>query len=214
MSPDDYDAWYRTSRGAWIGDTEFSLLGGLLAPRRGESLLDVGCGTGYFSRRFAGAALAVTGIDADPGMIEFARTHAAAGERYLPGDARRLPFPDRSFDLTVSVTALCFISEEVAALGEIARVTRRRFALGLLNRHSLLYLQKGRDGGSGAYRGAHWHTDGELRELLAQAGIQRVASHYAIFVPAGGGISRLIENVIPRSLPLGAFIAVAGEVPA
>ena len=32
-------------------------------------------------------------------------------------------------------------------------MTRKRFAIGPLNRHSLLYLQKGRARGSGAYRG-------------------------------------------------------------
>ena len=41
MRPEDYDAWYRTPRGAWIGETEYRLLWNLLAPRPGERLLDV-----------------------------------------------------------------------------------------------------------------------------------------------------------------------------
>jgi len=67
MKPEQYDAWYRTPRGAWIGDTEFRLLLRLLAPQRGETLLDVGCGTGYFTRRCAReAGLQATGVDPDP----------------------------------------------------------------------------------------------------------------------------------------------------
>jgi protein-L-isoaspartate O-methyltransferase len=46
MNPADYDAWYDTPRGRWIGDTEYALAARLLAPQAGDSLLDVGCGTG------------------------------------------------------------------------------------------------------------------------------------------------------------------------
>jgi len=45
--------------------------------------------------------------------------------RFAAADARRLPFPDDSFDLVVSITALCFIREERLALREMLRVARR-----------------------------------------------------------------------------------------
>jgi len=73
MTPDEYEAWYHTPRGAWISDTEFSLITRLLQPRHDQSLLDVGCGTGHFTRRFASLGLRTTGIDNDPFMIAFAR---------------------------------------------------------------------------------------------------------------------------------------------
>ncbi|MBI3918343.1 MAG: class I SAM-dependent methyltransferase, partial [Betaproteobacteria bacterium] len=79
MTPEQYDAWYRTPRGRWIGENEHRLLEALLAPAPGESLLDVGCGTGYFTRKFARRELPVTGVDLDPAMLDFARRHAAAG---------------------------------------------------------------------------------------------------------------------------------------
>ena len=55
MTPAEYDAWYDSPRGRWIGETEFRLLQRLLALRPGETLLDVGCGSGWFTRRFAAA---------------------------------------------------------------------------------------------------------------------------------------------------------------
>ncbi|MCC7485111.1 MAG: class I SAM-dependent methyltransferase [Burkholderiales bacterium] len=210
MTPADYDAWYRTPRGAWIGETEYRLLRDALAPRAGETLLDVGCGTGYFTRRFAKDGFAVTGLDIDPAMLDYARTHAAAGERYLQGDARRLPFPRESFDLAVSVAALCFVEEEGLAVAEILRVTRRRFAIGLLNRRSLLYHDKGRHGGSGAYRGARWHTSKEAAALLEGLPARGVRVSTAVFLADGGRLARLVERVLPRSLPLGALLVVAG----
>jgi SAM-dependent methyltransferase len=210
MTPEEYDAWYRTPRGAWIGEVEYRLLLDALAPLPGETLIDVGCGTGYFTRRFAADGFAVTGVDLDQESLDFARTHAAAGERYLPADARRLPFPDRAFDLCVSVTALCFVREASQALAEMLRVTRRRFAIGLLNRRSLLYLQKGRHGGRGAYRGAHWHTVAEARALFTTTGVRELEVSTAVFLPGGGVWARLLERRLPRGLPLGAFLVVAG----
>jgi hypothetical protein len=145
-------------------------------------------------------------------MLQFARDHAASGETYVHADARRLPFGDRTFDLCVSVTALCFIREESQALAEMLRVTRRRFAIGLLNRWSLLYLRKGWRGGRGAYRGAHWHTPREARALFAGAAVGDLALATAVFLPGGTAVARLLETRLPDELPLGAFLVVAGRV--
>jgi ubiquinone/menaquinone biosynthesis C-methylase UbiE len=123
-----------------------------------------------------------------------------------------LPFPDRAFDLCVSVTALCFIRDESRAMAEMLRVTRRRIAIGLLNRHSLLYLQKGRRGGRGAYRGAHWHTAAEAKALFSATDVADPRIATAVFLPSAGGCARLAEKWLPGALPLGAFLAIAGGV--
>ena len=51
-NPKIYDAWNQSTRGSWIGEQEFSILLKLFSPKAGQSLLDVGCGTGYFSQQF------------------------------------------------------------------------------------------------------------------------------------------------------------------
>lgn len=211
MDAAEYDAWYQTARGAWIGDTEYRLLHRMLAPSPGDTLLDVGCGTGYFTRRFArDARLRVTGLDPNREWLDYARAHGSPNETYVTGDARELPFPDASFDCVVSITALCFIQDQRRALQELTRVTRKRFALGLLNRHSMLYRQKGRGGGTGAYRGAHWHTLSEVHDLLRDLAVRDALIRTAVFAPSAGAIAGVIERLAPNALPWGAFIAVAG----
>jgi SAM-dependent methyltransferase len=209
---EDYEAWYHTPRGRWIGDTEFRLLRSVLNAAPGATLLDVGCGTGYFTRRFAGeCGLAVLGLDPDADWLAYASTHGVGTERYCRGEAQHLPFADRCFDYAVSVTALCFVDAAREAIREVVRVTRRRFAIGLLNRRSLLYARKGRGGGTGAYRGARWHTDAEVRALLAGLPIAAPTVQTAVFLPSGNAISRAAERVLSNDLGFGAFVVAAAS---
>lgn len=215
MQPEQYEAWYATQRGAWIGEEEYRLLASLLAPKPSDTLLDVGCGTGYFTRRFTtdAAEQNVLGTDIDLNMLRFAGGHSAHNIGFVAADACRLPFRDGSFDLVVSITALCFIREEKQALREMLRVARRRVVLGLLNRHSLLYLDKGRCGGRGAYHGARWHTPTEALHLFDGLPVFHTGLGTAIVMPGGKHWSQRLEPLLRRWLPgCGAFIAVAADV--
>jgi len=210
MDPAEYDAWYATARGRWIAAREFALLWDLMQPGPGESLLDVGCGTGHFSRRFAAAGLEVTGADPDRAALAYARDRGLV--RYVAADAAALPWPARSFDWVTAVTSLCFVAEPERALAEAWRVARRGVALGLLNRRSLLYVKKH---GRGGYAGARWDTAAEARRWAgglhpAPAGI-RIGS--AVVLSGGGRLARLAEAIVPRPMNLGAFLAAVLEKP-
>ncbi len=212
MTPEDYDNWYDSPRGRWIGKTEYVLMRQLLDINAGDSILDVGCGTGWFTRRFAGQTNSkVMGLDTDPTMLAYARMQSGA-ESYVEGNAKALPIADASFDRVVSITALCFVEDWPRALSEIVRVTKRRFALGLLNRNSLLYLRKGRHGGSGAYQGAHWHTRDEVLAAIAKLPVVNIQTRTAIFLPSGSRLACTAENLLPQTLGFGGFLAVSGEV--
>ena len=212
MTPEQYDAWYDTSRGRWIGETEYQLIRRLLDPHPGESLLDVGCGTGWFTRRVATDGAQVVGLDRDAAALAFARSHSVGQTSYVHGDATCLPFENGAFDAVLSVTALCFVGRWPRALAEIVRVARRRFVLGLLNKQSLLWLDKGRGGGLGAYHGAHWHTRAEIDDALRDLPVRNVRYAYGVFMLSGSLVARALENLMPSALPLGSFLAVAGDV--
>jgi SAM-dependent methyltransferase len=205
LNPSEYEAWYQTARGSWIAGREFDLMMRLMNPPAGATLLDVGCGTGHFSRRFTAASLRVAGLDPDPAMLEHAR---GLGGRvsYLLGTGTGLSFGDNAYDYVTAVTSLCFIADPERALREMWRVARRAVLLGLLNRRSLLYRQKH---DRGAYRGARWDTSAEVRRWARQLEpAPQITARSAIFMPGGGAFARAAEAVLPSVLPWGAFLAV------
>jgi len=212
MTPQAYDAWYDSARGRWIGGLEFALLRRHLDAHPGSSLLDVGCGTGWFTRCFAAAGLNAVGLDINAEMVEFARQQSREDIAFAQADACSLPFADQSFDQVISVTALCFVADWPRAIAEIVRVTRRRFVLGLLNRNSLLWLDKGRRSGQGACRGAHWHTRRELDDVLKDLPVHHVRFDTAVFFPSGSDAAQLMECTLPNRLRWGSFLVVSGDV--
>jgi ubiquinone/menaquinone biosynthesis C-methylase UbiE len=91
------------------------------------SILEVGCGTGYFVRHAAeqvpGAR--VVGLDMDESRIAFARSRSdAPNAKFQPGDLTSLPFADDSFDLVFCRFVLVHYSDPLQAIAEMSRVTR------------------------------------------------------------------------------------------
>lgn len=107
-------------------DNSFAYGRHLLRP--GLRVLDLGCGPGTISADIAAqvAPGQVVAIDVDAGVLERARAHAAGAENlwFLQASAYQLGFPDDTFDLTHAHQVLQHLADPVAALRELARVTR------------------------------------------------------------------------------------------
>ncbi|HXH05971.1 MAG TPA: methyltransferase domain-containing protein [Vicinamibacterales bacterium] len=92
--------------------------------------LDVGCGHGWYACELARRGFRMEALDRAIDQLAQARAYAGAracGARFLAADARRLPFPDDSFDFVYSINVLHHITDPAAradALEEIARVLR------------------------------------------------------------------------------------------
>ena len=90
-------------------------------------VLDVGCGTGSLSFCLAQNPdiACVHGLDFSPAYVAHAKHHNHDSRLvFHVGDACALPFPDASFDHTLSLLALQFIPRADRAVGEMLRVTR------------------------------------------------------------------------------------------
>ncbi|MEP7082053.1 MAG: class I SAM-dependent methyltransferase [Chloroflexota bacterium] len=93
------------------------------ALRAGERVLDVGTGTGIGVEAALGDGREVVGLDASPEMLAVARRELPEHE-FVEADFSSMPFETAAFDVVLSVHALLFADDQVAALREWRRVTR------------------------------------------------------------------------------------------
>jgi SAM-dependent methyltransferase len=108
VPPDVFGEDYLYFYEEWLDDelssAQAELIWETLGLREGDEVLDVPCGHGRLANRLALRGARVTGIDADPFFLEYARTDAAARGvevDYVQGDMRELPWVDR-FDAAVN----------------------------------------------------------------------------------------------------------------
>jgi ubiquinone/menaquinone biosynthesis C-methylase UbiE len=102
----------------------------LLRLKPGANVLDIGCGTGDDAREIAGRVGPtgrVVGIDLSEFLVNESKRRAEGlglPVEFLRGDARRLDFPDASFDCVRTDRVLMFVPEVETALSEVVRVLR------------------------------------------------------------------------------------------
>ena len=182
--PDRYDRWFEMPIGKLVRACEEELILEMLAPRRGERILDVGCGTGIFTMEFLAEGASVVGLDISLPMLQRAQGRAGA----LPflavtGDMARLPFAGDSFDRVASITAIEFFRDGAAAVAELFRVARPGavVVVASLNRLSPWAVRRKAQAASGEkpiFRDAVFRSPAELLACAPVAGETRTAIHF------------------------------------
>ena len=155
-------------------------LAGLAHLVAGESVLDVGCGTGTLAivaKRQVGPTGKVFGIDASPTMIARASSKAATAGVDVSlhnAVAEALPFPDAQFDVVLSTLMLHHLPRKVRELcgREIRRVLKPEGRVLVVD-----FGVPQRKSGFLAHFHRHGHVDPrEIITLLAEAGLRSVES--------------------------------------
>src|SRR6202049_1772867 len=94
----------------------------LLAPRPGERILDIGCGTGHLTAQIARSGAQVVGVDRSPEMAGAART-GYPHLQFEVADARSLPYR-AEFDAVFSNATLHWIQEPELVIQSVRKRLR------------------------------------------------------------------------------------------
>jgi ubiquinone/menaquinone biosynthesis C-methylase UbiE len=97
-----------------------------MALAREDTVLEIGCGPGYFSRAISAAVPegSLVLFDLQIAMLEFARQRLpdCANIHFTQGDAASMPFPDSSFNAALLVLVLGEVPDLDRCIAEVARV--------------------------------------------------------------------------------------------
>jgi ubiquinone/menaquinone biosynthesis C-methylase UbiE len=92
--------------------------------KTGDHVLELGCGSGYFTKELAGLPIRVTAIDISPDLIEEAKNQVKAGNvTFRIQNAYQTDFDDCAFDAVIGSSVLHHL-DTAKAMAEIYRVLK------------------------------------------------------------------------------------------
>lgn len=175
-----YDEYYHTETGKTVDKIEKRIVLAHLKNLPKTNWLELGCGTGHWTKFFSENGMQVTAIDNSEAMLEIARSKDLENVEFMTADATRLPFPDGRFSGIISITMLEFVDDLEKVLNEIDRVLKPggTLILGCLNALSEPGKNKNSDP---VFQHAHFFTQDEIIEMLARFGNPRISAgvHFA-----------------------------------
>ena len=147
----------------------------LFARAAPTSLLDVGCGEGVLTERWARRIDGrVVGIDLDdPALHAQWATRQADNLEYRVTRAERMPFADGEFDVATAIEVLEHVPDPGHTVAEMARVARRHLLVSVPREP----LWRGLNLARGAYVKALGNTPGHLNHWSRRAFVALLARH-------------------------------------
>jgi ubiquinone/menaquinone biosynthesis C-methylase UbiE len=208
-----YEQWLKKPETKVALELETRLMQTLLQSMRGESVLDIGCGTGACLRAFLEMELLVTGLDPSTYMLDIASRNVGNRADLYRGFAEDLPFDDNSFNYACLFTALEFVDNPQKALEEACRVAKDRIFIGVLNRYAIKGIQRRVKGmfTASIYNHAQFFSVWELKQR-----IRKIVGHTPIswrtvcqLTSQSGKIATSLEqSKIIQRCPFGAFVGM------
>jgi ubiquinone/menaquinone biosynthesis C-methylase UbiE len=119
---DWYDNYLETTPDSYQEQVIAPNLQRVLALKKGDRLLDIGCGQGYFSRKFAAAGATVCGADISQELIRQAKSRSPEIS-YHVAPSHQLPFaPNGSFQIATIILAIQNIEKMQETFAEAHRI--------------------------------------------------------------------------------------------
>jgi ubiquinone/menaquinone biosynthesis C-methylase UbiE len=207
-----YERWFLTREGMYTDDKEKELLINAMRFKRGERVLEIGCGTGRNVEYFTDLGLDSTGVEPEENLVKIARQKSnIKGDQIIRAPYDQLPLGDNTFDNVVFMNTFAFAADKEKALKEAFRVASKKVGIGFLNKYSLTSLLKVKERRA-VYQDAAPLSGGEMTVLVKNclAGLEKefeISMKYTLFLPIKiGYLLPFIDNMLENTnLPFGDF---------
>ena len=208
-----FDQWMNKPHTRKAFELEEGLMRDLLQPMRGETILDIGCGSGACLKAFLDMGLQVTGLDPSTYMLDIALEKIGNHADLYRGFGEDLPFDDNSFSYAGLVTTLEFVDDPQKVLEEAFRVAKDRVFIGVLNRYAIKGIQRRVKGifTPTIFNHARFFSVWELKQLIRGIlGNVPVSWRTVCQLPANSGefVNSLEQSKIIQRCPFGAFAGI------
>lgn len=171
----EYDTYYRTETGKTVDNIEKEIVSAHLKELPKTNWLELGCGTGHWTKFFIDSGFQITAVDNSEAMLEIARSKNLENVEFIYADASQLPFPKNHFSGIVSITMLEFVDDLEKVLNETDRVLKPggTLVLGCLNALSEPGKNKNNDP---VFQHARFFTPNEITGMLARFGNPHISA--------------------------------------
>ncbi|MBU0992423.1 MAG: class I SAM-dependent methyltransferase [Proteobacteria bacterium] len=208
-----YEKWVTSQNNSFAIDLETCIMLDLLKPSKGETLLDIGCGTGTAFRPLIEKGIQVTGIDPSPYMLDIAGKNGGNKVDLYRGFAEDLPFEDNSFNHALIITTLEFSDNPVMVLEEASRVAKDRIFIGVLNRYAIKGVQRRVKGifSKTIFNRAKFFSIWEIKQMIWETlGDVPVSWRTVCQFPASSGkiFNKIERSRIVQRFPFGTFAGI------
>lgn len=208
----NYERWFLTREGMYTDDKEKELLINAMRFKRGERVLEIGCGTGRNVEYFSDLGLDAAGVEPMEDLVKIARQKSnIKNDQIIRCQYDQLPLGDATFDNVVYVNTFAFASDREKALKEAYRVASKKVGIGFLNKYSLTNLLKVKERRA-VYQDAAPLSGKEMislakRALLGREKEYEISVKYTLFLPIKiGHLVPLVDDVLEKTnLPFGDF---------
>jgi ubiquinone/menaquinone biosynthesis C-methylase UbiE len=193
---------YETKRfsqgGRLIDDREKRAVLDAIGPVNRKRVLEIACGTGRFTALLAERGADIVGLDISTPMLregraKVARAGGASNAEFIRGDAARLPFPDDYFDTVFAMRFFHLADTPVSFLSEMCRVSAEQVFFDTFKRLSTRSVYNWL-----LPMGSRLYRDGEVRRLLADAGLELANAEHDFALPYG--LYRKLPNGLANDL--------------
>ena len=208
----NYERWFLTPAGMYTDDKEKELLINTIRFKRGERVLEIGCGTGRNLEYLSDLGLVSTGVEPVEELIKKARQKSTIkNDQLIRCSYEKLPLGNDSFDNVIFMNTFGFADDKTAALREAFRVASKKVAIGFLNKNSLTKIFKVKERRA-VYNDSAPLSGSELVKIVKEALAGREKNYelklqYTLYLPITiGYMFSFADDLLERlNLPLGDF---------